>query len=74
MEIDSYEEVGEDARLVDVAEEGVEDLAGDEGDAELEEDGVVVGRQDAACHRAIHGCSRRDRSAEEQKLTRRNLP
>jgi hypothetical protein len=52
----TYEEVGEDARLVDVAEEGVEDLAGDEGDAELEEDGVVVGRQDAARHRAIHGC------------------
>jgi hypothetical protein len=46
----AYQEVGEDARLVDVAEEGVEDLAGDEGDAELEEDGVVVGRQDAARH------------------------
>ena len=33
----------------------MEDLAGDEDDAELEQDRVVVGRQDAAGHRAIHG-------------------
>ena len=33
----------------------MEDLAGDEDDAELEQDRVVVGRQDAAGHCAIHG-------------------
>jgi hypothetical protein len=50
----TYKEIGEDARLVDIAQHRVEDLAGHKDDAELEQDRVVVGRQHAARHGTIH--------------------